>query len=98
MVRWFWKLELSKDMPIHCPCSYAHCNRGGVATLGLALALTQRIYQGYSTIEEDELLVKLDRIDERASLSPLETKKENTQRKRDLPEKANTPSATVAQK
>ena len=43
----------------------------GVATLGLALALTQRIYQGYNTIEEDELLLKLDRVDERASLSPL---------------------------
>ena len=71
----------------------------GVATLGLALALTQRIYQGYSTIEEDELLVKLDRVDERASLSPLETKKISTQRKkRPAQTKANTSSATVVQK
>ena len=37
----------------------------GVATLGLALALTQRIYQGYGTIEEDQLLVKLERVDAR---------------------------------
>lgn len=38
----------------------------GVATLGLALALCQRIYQGYGTIEEDELLDKLERADGRA--------------------------------
>lgn len=31
----------------------------GVATLGVALALTQRIYRAYGTIEEDELLVCL---------------------------------------
>ncbi len=37
----------------------------GVATLGLALALCQRIYQGYGTIEEDELLVKLEKEDGR---------------------------------
>jgi multicomponent Na+:H+ antiporter subunit C len=43
----------------------------GVATLGLALALTQRIYQGYGTVEEDELLVKLERADERTSVSPV---------------------------
>ena len=47
----------------------------GVATLGLALALTQRIFQGYGTIEEDELLEKLDRADERASKSPTVQKK-----------------------
>ena len=47
----------------------------GVATLGLALALTQRIFQGYGTIEEDELLQKLDRADQRASLSPTTQKK-----------------------
>lgn len=43
----------------------------GVATLGLALALCQRIYQGYGTIEEDELLNKIERADARTSLSPL---------------------------
>ena len=53
----------------------------GVATLGLALALTQRIYQGYGTIEEDELLEKLERTEERASLSPLITEKRNEQRR-----------------
>lgn len=45
----------------------------GVATLGLALALTQRIYQGYGTIEEDELLTKIERADDRASQSPLKS-------------------------
>ena len=43
----------------------------GVATLGLALALCLRIQQGYGTVEEDELLVKLERSDARYSLSPL---------------------------
>ena len=33
----------------------------GVATLGLALALCQRIYQGYGTIEEDELLAQIEK-------------------------------------
>ena len=33
----------------------------GVATLGLALALCLRIYQGYGTIEEDEVLAKIER-------------------------------------
>ena len=46
----------------------------GVATLGLALALTQRIFQGYGTVEEDELLVKLEREDARKSVSPLKAK------------------------
>ena len=54
----------------------------GVATLGLALALTQRIYQGYGTIEEDELLDKLDRVDERASQSPIIKEKRNARRRR----------------
>jgi len=43
----------------------------GVATLGLALALCLRIYQGYGTIEEDQLLTKLEVVDARSSLSPL---------------------------
>jgi len=54
----------------------------GVATLGLALALTQRIYQGYGTIEEDELIDKLDRADERASQSPIIKEKRNAQRRK----------------
>jgi multicomponent Na+:H+ antiporter subunit C len=33
----------------------------GVATLGLALALCLRIYQGYGTIEEDEVLAKIEK-------------------------------------
>lgn len=52
----------------------------GVATLGLALALCQRIYQGYGTIEEDELLNKIERADARASLSPLEKKSSSTRK------------------
>ena len=49
---------------------------------GLALALTQRIFQGYGTIEEDELLDKLDRADERASLSPLLLEERNARRRK----------------
>ena len=37
----------------------------GVATLGLALALCQRIYQGYGTIEEDELLAQIEKQETR---------------------------------
>ena len=61
----------------------------GVATLGLALALTQRIYQGYGTIEEDELLLKLERT-ERASLSPVETQRQIQKKKRSGRTKAKT--------
>jgi len=69
----------------------------GVATLGLALALTQRIYQGYGTIEEDELLEKLDRADERASLSPLVTSKRNAERRKKAQQaKAKTSSSSVS--
>lgn len=31
----------------------------GVATLGLALSITQKIYRAYGTLEEDEILEKL---------------------------------------
>ena len=69
----------------------------GVATLGLALALTQRIYQGYGTIEEDELLEKLDRADERASVSPLITSKRNAERRKKAQQaKAKTSSSSVS--
>ena len=69
----------------------------GVATLGLALALTQRIYQGYGTIEEDELLEKLDRADERAGLSPLITNKRNAERRKKAQQaKAKTSSSSVS--
>jgi len=37
----------------------------GVATLGLALSVCLRIYRGYGTVEEDELLEKLMREDSR---------------------------------
>jgi len=37
----------------------------GVATLGLALSVCLRIYRGYGTVEEDELLGKLEREDSR---------------------------------
>lgn len=54
----------------------------GVATLGLALALCQRIYRGYGTIEEDILLDKLDRVDDRSSISPIEKEKQNARRRK----------------
>ena len=41
----------------------------GVATLGLALALCLRIYQGYGTIEEDEILAKIERQEMRTKPS-----------------------------
>jgi multicomponent Na+:H+ antiporter subunit C len=41
----------------------------GVATLGLALALCLRIYQGYGTIEEDEILAKIERQEIRSKPS-----------------------------
>ena len=41
----------------------------GVATLGLALALCLRIYQGYGTIEEDEILAKIERQEMRSEPS-----------------------------
>jgi multicomponent Na+:H+ antiporter subunit C len=41
----------------------------GVATLGLALALCLRIYQGYGTIEEDEILAKIERQEMRSKPS-----------------------------
>ena len=66
----------------------------GVATLGLALALTQRIFQGYGTIEEDELLEKLDRADEKASKSPTTQKK----RKETFRTNAKTAPTAVAKK
>ena len=46
----------------------------GVATLGLALALCQRIYQGYGTIEEDELLAKIEQQENRSQTSGNSTK------------------------
>jgi multisubunit Na+/H+ antiporter MnhC subunit len=32
-----------------------------VATLGVALALVQRIYETYNTLEEDEIIEKISR-------------------------------------
>jgi multicomponent Na+:H+ antiporter subunit C len=39
----------------------------GVATLGLALSICLRIYRAYGTVEEDELLIKLEEEDSRNS-------------------------------
>ena len=41
----------------------------GVATLGLALALCLQIYQGYGTIEEDEILAKIEKQEMRSNPS-----------------------------
>ncbi len=58
----------------------------GVATLGLALALTQRIYQGYGTIEEDELLLKIEREESRAR-APLPGAKASPAKRKAKPRK-----------
>jgi multicomponent Na+:H+ antiporter subunit C len=42
----------------------------GVATLGLALSICLRIYRAYGTVEEDELLIKLEGEDSRNSGLP----------------------------
>ena len=65
----------------------------GVATLGLALALTQRIYQGYGTIEEDELLTKIERVDARTSQSPLISSKPDRRKRGSRTRKKSSTSA-----
>tara|TARA_B100000212_G_scaffold104104_1_gene76967 strand:- start:34 stop:750 length:717 start_codon:yes stop_codon:yes gene_type:complete len=70
----------------------------GVATLGLALALTQRIYQGYGTIEEDELLTKIERVDARTSQSPLKSTKPSPSEKAKGTVSAERTSATPTRK
>ena len=42
----------------------------GVATLGLALSICLRIYRAYGTVEEDELLIKLEGEDSRSTGLP----------------------------
>ena len=49
----------------------------GVATLGLALSVCLRIYRGYGTMEEDELLEKLIREDSRDSGASRSADREN---------------------
>ena len=49
----------------------------GVATLGLALALCLRIYQGYGTIEEDELLAKMESREIRSKALSVQRPQEN---------------------
>ena len=70
----------------------------GVATLGLALALTQRIYQGYGTIEEDELLTKIERVDARTSQSPLKSTNPSSSKKGKGTASAKRTSATPTKK
>ena len=55
----------------------------GVATLGLALALCQRIYQGYGTIEEDELLAKMESREIRAKTLSVQIPKDQKLPKKD---------------
>ena len=55
----------------------------GVATLGLALALCQRIYQGYGTIEEDELLAKMESREIRSKTLSVQIPKDQKLRKKD---------------
>jgi hypothetical protein len=55
----------------------------GVATLGLALALCQRIYQGYGTIEEDELLAKMESREIRSKTLSVQIPKDQKLPKKD---------------
>ena len=54
----------------------------GVATLGLALALCQKIYQGYGTIEEDELMTKIELQETRANSSGISKPKVSPAKKK----------------
>ena len=51
----------------------------GVGTLGLALALCLRIYQGYGTIEEDELLAKMESREIRSKSLSVQIPKEKSE-------------------
>ena len=55
----------------------------GVATLGRALALCQRIYQGYGTIEEDELLAKMESREIRSKTLSVQIPKDQKLPKKD---------------
>lgn len=55
----------------------------GVATLGLALALCQRIYHGYGTIEEDELLAKMESREIRSKTLSVQIPKDQKLPKKD---------------
>ena len=60
----------------------------GVATLGLALALCQRIYQGYGTIEEDEILAKIEKQEMRAKPSDVVKSADSPKPKTSGPDKS----------
>jgi len=60
----------------------------GVATLGLALALCLRIYQGYGTIEEDEILAKIERQEMRFNPSAVGKSADSSKAKASQSEKS----------
>ena len=62
----------------------------GVATLGLALALCLRIYQGYGTIEEDEILAKIERQEMRSKPSIIVKSSDSPKPKTSNPENSGT--------
>jgi multicomponent Na+:H+ antiporter subunit C len=66
----------------------------GVATLGLALALCQRIYQGYGTIEEDELLAKMESREIRSKTLSVQIPKDQKLSKKDELKKSKTQSVS----
>lgn len=68
----------------------------GVATLGLALALCQKIYQGYGTIEEDELMTKIELQETRSNSSGTSKQKVSPSKKK--PESSVKATSKVAPK
>ena len=63
----------------------------GVATLGLALSVCLRIYRGYGTAEEDELLEKLEREDARnaGGINYQRSRRRRPARKKTIPAQSN---------
>ena len=67
----------------------------GVATLGLALALCQRIFQGYGTIEEDELLAKMESREIRSKALSVQIPKEKNKNSKNSDSSSTPPKSKV---
>ena len=72
----------------------------GVATLGLALALCQRIYQGYGSIEEDEILAQIEKQEIRAQSrnNPKQSKPKVVAKKKPATSKSKTRTSPAMKK
>ena len=64
----------SLNTPIRFSRTYADCNCGWGGYSRIGFGAYSKNFQGYGTVEEDELLVKLEREDARKSVSPLKAK------------------------